>query len=337
VHATLSPDGTAISYTTFQGGTFTTRDLRDGTIIYELWGITSGLHWPVAISGDWQRIALLDSAGMTRTGSMGGGGPTQALPQCGEPKALSPDGSLILCFGTADDPSGVFEVESGSLVLDLGATTLTARGGGFNPDGMFEGGRFVTANDFTARAVRIYEVVTQELLAAVTLDGDVPFSAGAFDPSGRYLAGGSVDGAVWVLDLEKAVDGFEDPVIFLVVEAHNGSVAGHAISGSGVLATGAYGNPTIRLWDVGSLELRQEIDIQMDWAPIVLFSPDDQWLYYSDTAYRGYVIRRYPLDPQRLIELAKTLVGRDLTVDECRQFAAAPSCDSILSEEVSDG
>jgi WD40 repeat protein len=128
------------------------------------------------------------------------------------------------------------------------------------------------------------------------------------------------------MDFAAVVDGTpaRDALVMNVV-AHVGGVPIQVMNADGVLATGAV-NGTLRLWDVSQGALIVELERDMDSLPFVAFSPDGEYLYYSDLGQAGYVIRRFALDPEQLVALAESRVTRELTEDECRRFPSAPPC-----------
>ena len=79
----------------------------------------------------------------------------------------------------------------------------------------------------------------------------------------------------------------------------------------------------IRLWDINTDELILEFrsDLVERIAPVT-FAPDGSYLLYPDAG----VIRRFYLDPERLIELAESRVTRELTPDECRRYLDPETC-----------
>lgn len=221
--------------------------------------------------------------------------------------------------------SRVIDPVSGEELLDLGPRqVLLASGRDFSPAGTFEPGRYLAVS-IGSDDVEIYDMQTRSLLSTLGLEGDFIFSA-AFDPTGRYLHGGTQHGRAWVMDFAAVVDGTpaSDALVMNVV-AHVGGVPIQVMNADGVLATGAV-NGTLRLWDVSQGALIVELERDMDSLPFVAFSPDGEYLYYSDLGQAGYVIRRFALDPEQLVALAESRVTRELTEDECRRFPSAPPC-----------
>ena len=72
------------------------------------------------------------------------------------------------------------------------------------------------------------------------------------------------------------------------------------------------------MWDFpsGNLLLELETERLADF-PSMSFTPDGNYLLYEDV--RG-VIRKYPMDLDVLVELAKSRVTRSLTDAECQTY-----------------
>ena len=155
----------------------------------------------------------------------------------------------------------MIEVDSGRVLLDLGKRLVVSAA--FNPPGEFEGGRYLATNiekstDEGDCDVEIYDLETGEMMSSFSArDVGIQYChlGISFDPAGRYLAGGSLDGWVWVLDLAEVVSGASaaDAIVFNEL-AHTGIVPGPSITSDGILATSG-ADSMIRLWDINTDEL----------------------------------------------------------------------------------
>src|SRR5690606_33773136 len=145
-----------------------------------------------------------------------------------------------------------------------------------------------------------------------------------FDPTGRYLVGGTTGGTILVVDLERVVagDGITDALVF-DRQAHTGAAPVPAINASGVVATAGF-DGMVRLWDLDSGSLILEFESNVG-VPVVRFSPDGTELLYPD----GLSIRRMPVDPHRLRSLAEELLTRDFRPDECARYASPDRCETV--------
>ena len=147
------------------------------------------------------------------------------------------------------------------------------------------------------------------LKAAVTADGE-------------RVALTTSHGELIVLDLAKLATA-EDPhdAIAWSVKAHNGSVQGLAVAANGMIATASSAG-NIRVWD-STGHLAADVPIKPDDPPSVSFAHGTDTLYYEDG---DGVVRRFPLDPARSMQLAHSLVHRSLTADECSRYFPDGRC-----------
>jgi hypothetical protein len=97
------------------------------------------------------------------------------------------------------------------------------------------------------------------------------------------------------------------------------------INADGILATSGFGS--LRLWDAHTGAQVTRIPLASAEPSWGVFSADGDHLLYVDTTDAGYVLRRFPLDPDRLIALAESRVTRGLTADECRRYLDAATCE----------
>src|SRR5690606_11314376 len=127
--------------------------------------------------------------------------------------------------------------------------------------------------------------------------------------------GGTSSGVVWVVDLTELVEGADmaDAVVFSR-QAHAGAAPAPAINGDGVVGTAGF-DGVVRLWDLYSGALLIEFEADMD-IPMVRFTADGSHLLYP----HGPSLRRIPVDPHRIRELADSLLTRDFLPDECVRY-----------------
>jgi WD40 repeat protein len=195
----------------------------------------------------------------------------------------------------------------------------------FNPDGLFPRNRYLAVNvEFTS--VEIYDLdrVADGPLTILNIDSDENFFV-TFDPTGRWLTGGTANGRVWVLDMKQVVTGIEaQDALVMDLSAHVGGVVGLAMNDSGILATAGVGDGFVKLWDIhspGKLKLALKTDPTGGWSPVE-FSPDGGFLLYND----GGVLRRYYIDTDNLIALAENRLTRPFTDAECRRYLDPGRC-----------
>jgi WD40 repeat protein len=140
-------------------------------------------------------------------------------------------------------------------------------------------------------------------------------AAVAFDPTGRWVATGSLDNTARLWDLHA-----QDPSATSIILPHgNEIIVGVAFSHDGRrLATGSRDGP-IRLWDMQGLDpSKNPVFLQSvrGIADTIAFSPDDGWL----VAVSGSNTFVWTLRIDQLLEKAKITAGRNLTADEWREF-----------------
>jgi WD40 repeat protein len=255
--------------------------------------------------------------------------PIATLPACTAPNGFSSEGTLLaldgrqLCvpgFSTVlfEAPAGaelrsrIIEVSSGREVLDLGEVDI--HGAVFNPEGLFPADRYVAVGAEFAR-LDLYDLVEGRLIGSLPVEGGlIKFT---FDTTGRWLVVTTGQGRVWVLDMAAVVEGSApEDAITHDFEAHDGSITGVDVSVDGTLATVGLGEE-VRLWNLETGALIVELPTHPPAGLGTLeFSPDGSYLLYTD----GKVLRRYDLDVDDLVRLARSLVTRDLTREECATF-----------------
>jgi WD40 repeat protein/DNA-binding SARP family transcriptional activator len=271
--------------------------------------------------------------------------------------AFSPDGRLLAAGSDQTLTPPVWDVETGELLFTLDGHTGTVRAVAFSPDGR----RLVTGG---SDAARIWDAVTGEELGSVELGpGDGPALAVAFTADGSYLVTGGPygDPGAWGKVTLWDAHTFEE---VRMIDAHPMAVTGLALGPDGVLAT-ASSDATAKLWDLESGEelliLRGhdapvfQVAISPDGSRIatasadgtarvwdaatgrelltltphdalvygVAFSPDGRLLA---TASPDGTVALHLLPIDEFVDLARTRVTRELTVDECRRYLNLERC-----------
>jgi serine/threonine protein kinase/DNA-binding SARP family transcriptional activator/WD40 repeat protein len=329
----ISTDGSQLAAYTLPPGGFELVDVASGgtssALEDELVGIGSnaGLR---TVSDDFSLMGSLQNDGRSTIRSLPDLDVVAELADCTTPLAFTVDHSRALvntyaCTADSDVATGtsrVIDVDTGREIVEIPEEWLYYAA--FNPPGALEGGRYLAVTD--QFAVTIYDTETGAVIGTLPpedlgLDNHLHL---AFDPEGRYLAAGTVDGVVWVVDLIAVVEGTSmvDALLFNQV-AHTGPAPWPSITSEGVLATGGF-DGLVRLWDIRTdrllVEFRTELDDQM---PTVFFAPDGSYLLYAET---GNVIRKFDMDTDRLVFLAEDRATRELTVDECRRHLDPETC-----------
>ena len=99
------------------------------------------------------------------------------------------------------------------------------------------------------------------------------------------------------------------------VAAHNGFVPTVVTSSSGLIATAAF-DGNVRVWSADGTMVA-DLPVQLTVSPALAFAPGTDTLYYEDG---GEVIRRFTADPGQLTELARSMLTRGFTPDECTRY-----------------
>lgn len=300
--------------------------------------LSGQINWwePAPVSPDWRLIAAVDDDRNGWVYELATGKVVSALGPCDHPRGFSPDGSalavdgLLLCESIEPPPgaklrSRVIDPITGRELLDLGPRGLLgATSAVFNPAGVFEAGRYLAINLIDIDLVELYDMTTGELVTILDFEADWPLTL-AFDPTGRYLAGGNQNGRAWVLDVVAAVEGIPAQEALVFHQAVDTGGLGAVINANGVLAT--YALDSLRLWDIHTGTPLIDVPVDTDDRPFAAFNPAGDELFYADgNASSGYTLRRFPLDVDRLVELAESRLTRDLTNDECRRFLDPSRC-----------
>lgn len=138
----------------------------------------------------------------------------------------------------------------------------------------------------------------------------------AFSSNNRWLVTGSQDKTARLWDL-TAVDPATEP---MELRGHRGEIRAVAFSPDNRwLATGS-DDKTVRLWDLTAEAITAEPIVLSDHQAgirTIGFSPDNHWLVTADD---NGVAKRWNLRQDELLELACRLVGRNLTLDEWKQY-----------------
>jgi WD40 repeat protein len=259
--------------------------------------------------------------------------------RCTIPKAISPDGTLVLVTnavdvegcGTAPENSSqenalarVENVRSGEVVLDLpGVFVQSAM---FSPAGTFDDHLFLgITHGHTSGTTDVYSIPDGDLLGSFSQD--LLLSALLlvhFSPDGRVLGIGMNSGLVAAASMERLVEGASEMESLLINQiGHDGNAPRPAVATTGIIATTAF-DQWVRLWDLSTN--RNLVEFQtgpVPKLPTVAFTSDEEFLLYTD---KGAVIRSYPMDIEVLLARARAALTRTLTDDECRQYLHTDGC-----------
>ncbi len=198
-----------------------------------------------------------------------------------------------------------------------GPAAYTVGVGGWTRDGR---GILLLRQAGDSSEVLMMDATTGRITLRVPTGGDVPRTAAA-DPTGRYLAIGTVTGRLLVLDLH---DGHP---LAPPLQANDGTISNVSISPDGRYISTAGNPPRVTLWDARRFrQVGSPLPVDVD-APDAHagFAPDGRLVLAV-----GRVVRALTVDPGQWLHTACALAGRVLTPDEWRAFLPdrpyAPAC-----------
>jgi WD40 repeat protein len=306
-------------------------DLRSGDEVEELSDVPYYFSTRPLVSPDLSWMTALDEDFVTTLVAISGGDSTQ-LQRCHSVRAFDASGGVaaldahLVCEErgeeTGEGNSRIVELQTDETLVDLGEEfILYAAAFGPSTDG---GPPDLAAIEEQSGEVTLYDLATGEALGRYIPDPDWPISI-AMSPDGERLVLLMLSGRLVVLDVARLADGDEqtDPTMFDIT-AHNAGSKGVAVSGSGLIATGS-SLDGVRVWSPEG-ELVAAVPTRQTDAPTFTFAPGTDTLYYEDG---GGVVRRFPIDVGELTQLARQLLTRGFTQQECDRYFAGEPCPSF--------
>jgi WD40 repeat protein len=251
-----------------------------------------------------------------------------ALGPCESVRAFDADGRVaavdtyLLCEERGQEPvnaSRIIDLDTGDTVLDLPDTVIYAAA--FGPPGNDGVPRSATVQDRDTGEVTLYDLAAGSPLGTYVSDAGFPVSL-AVSPDGGRLALLTDTGRLVVVDVERLAERDEEtnPTL-LDIAAHAAGSKAVAFSSSGLIATGS-SLDGVRVWSpdgdlVASVPTRQED------APTLAFAPGTDTLYYEDG---DGIVRRFPIDVDAVTELARSVLTRGFTPQECTRYFPDEPC-----------
>lgn len=352
----VSPDGAELAIVNDRS--LTRYDSNSGARLASIEGY-SDWNLEAPVSPDWRLVAMVEPGFTYGAGQappevwvrgLITGERLHKLPPCVWPRAFSSDGAMLVLDGVdfifrgvtqcapgiapddIDHRSRVVDTITGEVLLNLEDRPLLRavlnRGGVFEPD------RYLAIRSWNPvhfEVVEVHDILTGSLVATLDIEREEPLDL-AFDPTGQYLAVGGQNSHAWVIDVKALVEGASvEESMVMYQEVGDGGVAEIALGPDGVLATSAF-DPYIRLWDIHTGELLRELDRVAEIPPSVAFTPNGDLLHGDrnqeptglESGTDGWVVRLF-LDDDRLVDLAKTRVTRNLTEEECQRYRIDPA------------
>ena len=182
--------------------------------------------------------------------------------------------------------------------------------------------RSAVVEDRDSGAVTLYDLATGEAVGTYVPDADEWPQSLAMSPDGGRLALLMDSGRLVVLDVERIVEG-DDQADAIVVDvvAHGAGSKAVDISNSGLIATGSSADG-VRVWSPDG-ELVASVPTHQDDPPTFAFAPGTDTLYYEDG---DGVVRRFAIDVDDVARLARSVLTRGFTPQECARYFPDEPC-----------
>ena len=303
-------------------------DLRSGVDDEVLGDVRYYFSTRPLVSPDLSVVAALDEAYVTQLVQRPGGDSTP-LERCESVRAFDRNGrvaaldAFLLCTERGQEPGGgsrIVDLETGRTLLDLGDTVIYAAA--FGPPGDDGLPRSAIVVDRDSAAVTLYDLATGAAVGTYLPDaGEFPQSL-AMSPDGRRLALLMDSGRLIVLDVERIQEG-DDQTDAKVVDivAHGAGSKAIDVSHSGLIATGSSADG-VRIWSRDG-ELLASVPTHQQDPPTFTFAPGTDTLYYEDG---GGVVRRFAIDLDDVTRLARSVLTRGFTPQECARYFPDEPC-----------
>jgi DNA-binding SARP family transcriptional activator/WD40 repeat protein len=289
-----------------------------------------GIHHGAVLADDLSAVAGLDLDLLGRVETLPSGGHRLTLPPCLSPRAVSAGALRVVVDGRMlctvvpesqkvhDPPEGavlrsaVLDGRTGAVVRDLGERPVNWAALG--PPGT--PGEPYAAVSIGWETIELHDLEAGELVGSLDLAPEQSTTIW-FSDDGRHLAFGTQSGLVTVVDITAVAAGssLQDAVIWRFREPVGGLVS-HTRIADGKLATASVAG-RVRIHDLATRRLLADLAVEVLDPGSITFTGDGNALLYEDG---GHTIRRFELDPDRLVELARSRLRRDLTPEECDEY-----------------
>jgi|GEM_PF-4957441 DNA-binding SARP family transcriptional activator/WD40 repeat protein len=283
------------------------------------------------VSGDTSVMAKIEDDFVSTLLRLPNGGSTR-LGQCESVRAFDADGrvaavdSHLVCEERGEeaaDASRIIDVDSGDTILDLPDTVIYAAAFGRpGDDGLPQVAAVV---DRDSAELTVYDLTTGSALGSYAPDA-WPASI-ALSRDGGRLALLLDTGRLVVLDVARVSngDGSADPVLHDIV-AHAAGSKAVAFSSGGLIATGS-SLDGVRIWSRDG-ELLANVPTRQADTPTFAFASGTDTLYYEDA---DGLVRRFEIDRERVTQLARSVLTRGFTPQECARYFPGEACPVVAA------
>jgi WD40 repeat protein len=249
------------------------------------------------------------------------------LRRCETPKAVDADAGWVLVDGFCLDPTQVPEpggartgfvaLSDDSLLADAGADAVFAAAVG--PPGSVGGDvvSYATRDHVVFRRASTLEVLTEWPVPADVVPLSIEFS-----PDGAAVGLSSQNRQGIVFDVEAILDGAAAAdSVSVMPELHSGPTSRVVPVGGSVVTAGA--GTQVRQWDRASGALLADVTSDLGQFVQLFALRDGRTLFYADA---NGVLRRFLVEPQDLVALARSRVQRGFTEAECERWFPDEDC-----------
>jgi DNA-binding SARP family transcriptional activator/WD40 repeat protein len=279
------------------------------------------------VSPDLSVVAAPDENFVTSIDQLPAGDSTRLAP-CESVRAFDQRGrvaaidSVLVCEERDQEVTGasrIVDLRTGNVLLDLGHSSIY--GAAFGPPEVDGLPRLAIVEERGSWVVTAYDLSTGDAVGTYAPVADRATSL-ALSPDGRRLALLMDSGHLIVLDVGRLLDGDDqsDATLF-DIPAHNAGSKAVAFSTSGMVATGSSADG-IKVWSPDS-ELVASVPTHQEDAPTFAFAAETDTLYYEDG---GGVVRRFSIDIDEAVQLARSVLTRGFTPQECNRYFPEEPC-----------
>jgi WD40 repeat protein len=242
--------------------------------------------------------------------------------------AFTADGSLLAMGGLETDGVVVWDAKRGEIIA-LPTVTHKERGPNsvldveFSSDGSRLAASFVWApKELWLISTDTWEASASYVAPPGSQTGEAPSDNLTFTPDGAMLI--ATDYSSFGSGRIVFMDATTLETVGVIPDAHRVGVTGLALSADGVLLASAGLDGVVRLWDVASRSLLQEIPTSRagDGLGGVAFASDQRHLLV--TAMASGELRVVTTDVGELLDIARERVTRTFTATECQTYGIDP-------------